>query len=306
LRFQNYYSPGRLIRERKLSIFHSFGAFFPETRRFKRVLSLTDYSPLVSEMVFENRGFHSKWISMLRKFNAIICPSELSAKMIIDHLPEKAGDIRVILPGVDIDSNLTIDEKKTRSIMGKYSINGAYFLFVGRIAPGRNIQNLIKAYIKYWQRSQTVPSLVMLSETDDDFGRKLLKDTELLRSKGKFAITGRVTEEDLHYLYFSARALIYPVATDVYSPQIIEAMAMGVPVICSGEGFGAEIDTGAARFIIPYEPDDICSAIEAVESNPEYRSQLIENARIFARKYNWESTARQILDLYNELIDKNV
>ena len=125
-----------------------------------------------------------------------------------------------------------------------------------------------------------------------------------MESKGKLITTGKATDEELKHLYTSAKAFVYPVSTDLYSPQIIEAMAMGVPVICSADGFGTEIDHDAARFMIPYDVDDICAAIEAVESNPEYRSKLIQGGKRFASKYSWEAAAGGVLELYRELLNQ--
>ena len=142
----------------------------------------------------------------------------------------------------------------------------------------------------------------MVTKAKGEVSEGLLKETALLKSKGKFIITGEIPDEELRQLYSAARALIHPVSTDPYSPQIIEAMTMGTPVLCSAEGFGNELDHDVARFIDPYNIDDICAGMDAVETNPEYRTKLKEGGKRFAGSYSWNSTANQIFELYSELI----
>ncbi|MCP4633055.1 MAG: glycosyltransferase family 4 protein [candidate division Zixibacteria bacterium] len=301
VKFLNYISPRRLLNDKKLSCFQSFGDFAVDNKKVEKFISLINFSQLMkTSSSSDNQRESHKWIESLRKFNKIICPSKTAAKTLVEYLPEKASDIKVVLPGKEILTAGPINHDQTKIELGKLGINEDYFLYVGKTEIGRNIPTMLKAYIKYWGRAKTVPAMVMVSETHGEVNKGLLKDTALLESKGKFILTGIVSDEVLKMLYSSARALIYPVSTDLYSHQIIEAMAMGVPVICSADGFGNEIDHDAARFIVPNEIDDIHSAMEAVENNAEYRTKLVEGGRKFSSHYDWNNMASEFLSMYSQ------
>jgi glycosyltransferase involved in cell wall biosynthesis len=304
LKFRSYMNPLRILVDKKISIFHAFGEFHPENKRIKKVISLTEFSNLTGATYAESDSgrTYEKYINNLDRFDKIICPSTAAAKMVVEKMPERPHDIAVILPGVNFEAAQADEKRDARKTIEKFGIKDEYFLYVGKVEIGKNIPVLVKGYLKFWQRAESVPALVMVSDPGDKLGAGLLRDTELLKSKGKFIVTGNISDEELKHLYVLSRALIHPVATDLYSPQIIEAMSLGIPVICSPEGFGTDLGHNTARFIAAHDPDDICNAMEAVEMNEVYRRKLIESGKKFASKYSWEDAAEQVLDLYCELL----
>ncbi|MBD3233474.1 MAG: glycosyltransferase [candidate division Zixibacteria bacterium] len=302
LRFQGYHSIKRLIQDRKLNIFHSNSEFCPDSKKIRKVLSVTNIGEPISDNIDEDTDSKPKWINSLKKFDRIICPSKALAKYLVDFLPDRAPDISVIRPGPNINTDIPIQD--INSVMQKFGIKGDYFLYVGKLIPGKGIPLLIDAYIKYWGRSEAVPAMVFVSEQEKQVSAELLGNTALIESKGKFIITGEVSPDELAVLYASARILFHPSPSDLYSQQIIEAMKMGTPVICSEDGFGTEIDHYAVRFVVSHEIDDVCAAIEAIEGNPDYRNKLIEGGKKFAAKYSWDNAAKEVLEIYSELLNR--
>lgn len=302
LRFQAYHSFKRLIQDRKLNLFHSNSEFCPDSKKIRKVLSITNIGELISANINEDTDSKPKWVNSLKKFDRIICPSKTLAKYLVDYLPDRAPDISVIRPGASIKTE--VKEMDRDSILEKFGINGDYFLYVGKLAPGRGIPLLIDTYIKYWGRSETVPAMVFVSDPQPQVSDELLGNTALLKSKGKFIVTGKVSPDELAVLYASARILLHTSPSELYSPQIIEAMKLGTPVICSEDGFGTEIDHYAVRFVVSHEIDDICGAIEGIEANPDYRNQLIIGGKRFASKYSWDNAANETLDIYAELLSR--
>ncbi|MBD3170062.1 MAG: glycosyltransferase [candidate division Zixibacteria bacterium] len=304
VKFRNYISPKRLFTDKKLDVFHGFGDFRPDSKRFKRVISLTDFSVFKVSSFGENdqQNRANKYIDSLKHYEKIVCPSKSAAKLIVEYMPDRANDIVVIEPGLDFEYKKLPDEKSIARTKEELGIAEDFFLYIGKMEIGRNIPVMIKGYIEYWRRSQSVPSLVMVTDGNESAAESLLSGTELLRSKGKLITTGNLSDEQLLNLYSSANALIHPVATDFYSPQVIEAMAMGVPVLCSAIGFGAELEHDSARFIDPGDRDDICNALDAVENNTQYRNKLIEGGKRFTARYRWPNAASAVLELYSNLL----
>ncbi|GEM_PF-5653993 len=298
LRFLKQHSPKRLFADGKLSLFHSFGDFVVDKKKVKRVLSIVYSIP-------DDVGVSSKYIKWLEKFERIICPSNVAAKRLAEYLPERISDINVILPGIGLKSPKIDNTQALQSVFGKYGIGSDYFLYMDEgAANNKNVRNLIEAYIKFWNRSQTIPSLVIVSGGGEIVFGGLEREASLLKSKNKLMIIDKIGDEELATIYSRARLFIFMPhkRQNIYSPEIIDAMANGVPIICSDEGFGSEITHNAARFIIPYDVDDICSALESLESNLGYRQSLVEGAKKFVSNYNWDTAAQKTLEVYKELV----
>jgi glycosyltransferase involved in cell wall biosynthesis len=87
--------------------------------------------------------------------------------------------------------------------------------------------------------------------------------------------------------------------------KIVEYMAAGLPVICSGGGeAGQLIDESGAGKNIPYQPEAFSDAVEALLSStsqlPSYRQAAIN----FAKGRTWEHMGELMAELISTVIEK--
>jgi glycosyltransferase involved in cell wall biosynthesis len=91
--------------------------------------------------------------------------------------------------------------------------------------------------------------------------------------------------------------VVLPSRAEGFGLPVIEAMACGVPVICSDLPVLHEIADGVADFCDPSDPGAFGDAIAArldVPANASRRQLGIERARSFT----WERAARQTVEAY--------
>jgi glycosyltransferase involved in cell wall biosynthesis len=101
---------------------------------------------------------------------------------------------------------------------------GEYFLYVGRLAPEKDVRTLLEAW-----RSIRAP-LILAGDGPD---RKAL---EALAPEG-VEFRGTVSPEEVTLLLKGARALLFPTRCNEGGPRsVIEANAAGVPVIATSLG----------------------------------------------------------------------
>jgi glycosyltransferase involved in cell wall biosynthesis len=84
-----------------------------------------------------------------------------------------------------------------------------------------------------------------------------------------------------------------------------EAMACGIPVIAFNAGALPElVDDGKTGILVP--PADVpklAAAIKQLVENKELRCEMGKEARKrVLRKFNWQQAARQIIDVYQEVL----
>jgi len=84
---------------------------------------------------------------------------------------------------------------------------------------------------------------------------------------------------------------------------IIEAMACGCPVISSNRASLPEIGGEVALFIDPLEISDMAESIKKVCEDTEYRHTLARRGPEHANNFNWETSVKKHMDLFEAILD---
>lgn len=115
--------------------------------------------------------------------------------------------------------------------------------------------------------------------------------------------TGRVTPDELVRNYAKASVAVVPSVYEGFGLPVGEAMACGVPVICTTGGALPEVAGDAAHLVPPADPDGIVHGIRTVLDNPDYAARLgrAGYARV-QRHFTWERAAEKTVAAYREVI----
>jgi alpha-1,3-rhamnosyl/mannosyltransferase len=110
---------------------------------------------------------------------------------------------------------------------------------------------------------------------------------------------GEVGDDELVRLLRGARALVYPSLYEGFGIPILEAMAVGTPVVTSAGGATEEVAGGAAVLVDPLDPASIAAGIEEADRRrDELRSRGLERAAAFT----WGDVAERTLAVYEEAV----
>lgn len=118
------------------------------------------------------------------------------------------------------------EEEKWRRVLG---LPGAYFLWVGRMVPCKNLGGLLHAYSRYRQEGGTW-GLVLVGEGPE---RAQWEDWARRAQLPEVVFTGAQPYEKLPRYYGLARCLILPSESEPWGGVVNEAMAAGLPVLVS-------------------------------------------------------------------------
>ena len=117
----------------------------------------------------------------------------------------------------------------------------------------------------------------------------------------RLLLPGFVPDEDLPSLYSGADLLLNTSLYEGFGLPLIEAMQCGLPVIASRASCFPEIAGDAARYVDPADPDDVAEAIGEVLGNGALRNEMIRAGLKRAQCFRWDATARETLEVYNEV-----
>jgi alpha-1,3-rhamnosyl/mannosyltransferase len=110
--------------------------------------------------------------------------------------------------------------------------------------------------------------------------------------------------DQLHTLFRTSAAHAYLTFPFVLSWSVLEAMACGVPVACSNRSAMQEVAGEAAHQFNPYSTREMVMAMRDLLFDPDYRAERGRRGQENAARYSWRQTARQTLDIYQEVVEQ--
>jgi glycosyltransferase involved in cell wall biosynthesis len=204
-----------------------------------------------------------------------------SERIAVTHL---AVDHAAFAPGTPAGSD---------AVKKKYGLPDRFLLYAASSLPHKNHGRLFQAFRQVRERA---PGLKLVLIGARDKGEAALR--HLIRSEGieaEVTLLGWLPFEDVPAIYRACAAFVYPTLHEGFGLPVLEAMASGVPVICSGIEPLLEVAGDAALFVDPYAPAEIAKGIAAALLDGERRKQLIAKGMARAGEFTWEATARKTL-----------
>jgi glycosyltransferase involved in cell wall biosynthesis len=170
-------------------------------------------------------------------------------------------------------------------------------LWVGRPDPYKNLAGLIEAFARLKENCRFPATLRLVGAKDprypeaDQLAASLGVDREVIR-------TGYVSDDQLLAEYQQADVFVLPSLYEGFGLPVLEAMACGVPVICSNKGSLPEVAGDAALKVQPQDTLGLSEAIKRVLGDPRLANDMIARGLKQAAKFTWTVTAQETLRAY--------
>ena len=193
------------------------------------------------------------------------------------------------------------DAAAVEAVRRKFGITHRYVLSVGRLTARKNLLGLLRAFERVRPGLAEPAQLVIAGPRDfgaDALDRAIAASawaTDVLR-------VGPVSGDDLPGLLSGATAFAYPSVFEGFGLPPLEAMACGVPVICSNTTSLPEVVGDAAVTFDPSRTDDIVDALRRVLTDPALRADLAGRGPARAAHFSWRTTAERTLAAYRRAV----
>ena len=114
---------------------------------------------------------------------------------------------------------------------------------------------------------------------------------------------GSVSGEAKDDLLRRAAALVLPSYSENFGNVVLEAMAVGTPVVVTPEvGLAAEVERSGAGVVTSNDPPTLAAALRALLADPVRRAEMGRRGRAAVEaRYTWEHVAVQMEELYARL-----
>ena len=112
-----------------------------------------------------------------------------------------------------------------------------------------------------------------------------------------------VTDEEYDGLLRKATALVSLSRAEGYGLPLVEAMAVGTPVIASDIPIFREVGADAAIYVDPESPEQFAGAVTQLADNGHWQ-ELSRRSIARAGEFSWDESARQLVDAAHEVVAK--
>lgn len=173
-----------------------------------------------------------------------------------------------------------------------------YVLVVGKSAPYKNHEGAVRAFARAF-RSDPETSLVLVQRAGDGPAELMSLATELGVGPRVVAVPAE-GDADLAALYAGAHALLHPSRCEGFGFPLLEAMAMGCPVVSSTAASLPEVGGDAALYAAPDDTMTLSLHLRALV-DPEVRRQHVARGRARAAAATWDRCVDATLAVYRDV-----
>ncbi len=186
-----------------------------------------------------------------------------------------------------------------RAPIQKYGIHSPYIFYIGKHHPYKNIKALLSAYKQYAEIYENFQ--LVIGGKRDERRQDLYTLVSEFGMEGRILFTDFVPETEIFELYRQAELFVFPSLYEGFGLPPLEAMACGVPVICSNAASLPEVVGDAAIQVNASDVNELADAIRTVLTNTDLREELKLKGQRRALQFSWEHAARQLMQVYERI-----
>ncbi|MGC8928337.1 MAG: glycosyltransferase family 4 protein [Myxococcota bacterium] len=215
----------------------------------------------------------------------IVTVSHSERERILHFYPQVADKISVIYSGID------------ESFFSENVDRENYILSVISYLSAKNMNELIDAF--------------NLIKDKINYNLKIVVSNPQKARNSSFRLSDRITlyynldDKLLIDMYWKASLMVQPSRYESFCFPVLEALAASTPVVCTPLDSVREIAGDAVFFSSGFDKESIAHSIFSVLTNPNIRENLKRNRDDVVKRFNWDKTADEYVNLFKKVILTN-
>ncbi len=275
--------------------------FFPQTlfaliyaRLFRSKVLIHSNITRHTGATHANRRWFRKWL--VRLCDGFIAASSETKKYLCE-LGAKPDTVSISIQTIDVLrwNRLVEKEKKSRdNLKSELGLKGKVILYVGRLESFKGVHLLFEAFHLITEMIQNVSILLVGSGSEE---AKLKEYCEQRNFSDKVKFVGHKQPKEVPKYYAVADLLVFPTLGDTFGFVVNEALASGLPVICSPFAGAADlIEVGKNGYIVnPCYTEKLAALLANVLADENLLQRLKQGALASIENFTIEKSAEQFL-----------
>ena len=174
-------------------------------------------------------------------------------------------------------------------------------VYVGRVAFEKNIEFLL---MMLSQLRHSLPDVLLVIAGEGPAERKLKRLTEALNLSKQVLFVGYLERStELPSCYCAGDAFVFASRTETQGLVLLEAMALGVPVVSTAiMGTRDILNAERGCRIAPDDPVQFAETLHRVLTNRELKQRLSDEARAYALTWSAPEMVQRMIRFYETVI----
>ncbi|MCX7626537.1 MAG: glycosyltransferase family 4 protein [Candidatus Sumerlaeaceae bacterium] len=234
----------------------------------------------------------------------VFVPSQHVADSLVRELGLPASKI-TITPYAPLPLFCANTQVETHSIIQRLGVSQPYFLCVSLHKPHKNLEFLLRAFRQLHTRGTCVHSLVLVGTGLRNRAKLVQLVAQLFGTEHKAwvrILDDHLSDAEMCAIYRGADAVIHPSMVEGFGMPVVEAQAVGVPVVVPDLPWARETAGEGAAYFRASEVDSLVQVLELLVTDGSIRSDLVRLAKTNVQRFSWSLSASNVLDIYKSCL----
>ncbi|UCF07804.1 MAG: glycosyltransferase family 4 protein [Thermoplasmata archaeon] len=221
-----------------------------------------------------------------RKADMLIADSEEAKRTVVERYGVEGNKIRIIVKeGVNV-------EQFTQS-----SCESNTILFVGRLHQRKGLDLFLPVFKEISKEQEAVLKIVGSGEKE----KALRQQVARLGIGEHVEFLGYLPDQEMRRQYSKASIFVSPSRYEGFGITLLEALASGLPIVATDTGIaGSVVEEGKNGYLVDH--DQMKEVILGLLRDGSHRKEFGSRSRQIAYNYTWESAAKRMVEIYQELV----
>ena len=233
-----------------------------------------------------------------RRADLVLTGSQDSKSDIIEHLRIPKDRITVVQNGRS--PAFSPDLRDPQWLARRFGITGPVVLSVGTPEPRKNLTGTLSTFARV---SRELPEATLLLVGGGGWLSNDL-DQQIAACPGRVVRTGHIDFAELTRTYASADCFLFPSLLEGFGLPPLEAMASGLPVVCSDRPSLPEVVGDAAITAPPNDHQTLANAVLEVLTNETVTGDMRARGLAQAAQFSWARSASETVAAYRTVLGR--
>lgn len=228
----------------------------------------------------------------------VIAISERTRLDLIDIYGIDSGKIDVVYQGCADIFYKPVGDKKISEVRNRYHLPERYIIGIGTIESRKNQMLALKSL-------PALPKDIGLVLV----GRRTSYTDEIVRTARSMGLESRLRIihgapfADFPALYAGALIASYPSFYEGFGIPMLEAIAVGIPVVAASGSCLEEAGGPGALYVDPRSVDEFASASLSLIDSPDLRRDMVKAGREYIKRFSSARFAQGLLESYRKVVE---
>lgn len=206
-----------------------------------------------------------------------------------------------------VENGVDFSVWRSDSTASKEQNKQVHFVFLGRLADWKGVDLLLEAFAPVADQTDAVLEII----GDGEMREELEAQTARLGIDSRVVFSGWLSQEQCALKMKQADSMVFPSLREPGGAVVMEAMAVGLPVITTNWGGPADyLDSTSGILVEPASKEGfvkgLTDAMLKLAKSPDLRQSMGTAGRERVRQhFDWERKVDRILEIYQETVKNN-